>query len=85
MAIVVDERPDAVVMDVQMPGMDGPSTLREMHDTGGVVPPTVFLTASVLESELDALRQLPVVGVLSKPFDPMTLASELGQLLGWRQ
>ncbi len=83
LALVVEERPDAVVMDVQMPGLDGPATLRQMHAGGGEVPPTVFLTASVLESEVSELRQLAVVGVLSKPFDPITLASELGQLLGW--
>ncbi len=83
LALVADERPDAVVMDVQMPGMDGPATVRAMHEASEQVPPTVFLTASVLESQLAALQQLPVVGVLRKPFDPMTLAGELERLLGW--
>jgi CheY-like chemotaxis protein len=83
LAAVERERPDAVVMDVQMPGLDGPSTLRAMHDSGVPVPPTVFLTASVLAHEVAALLELPVQGVLGKPFDPMTLAGQLEQLLGW--
>ncbi len=84
LAAIIAERPDAVVMDVQMPGMDGPAALRAMHEAGrGDVPPTVFVTASVLDSELAALREMPVAGVLTKPFDPMTLAADLERLLGW--
>lgn len=83
LAAVAAHRPDAVVMDVQMPHMDGPATLRALHAEGGDVPPTVFVTASVLENDLAALREMPVAGVLTKPFDPMTFAAELEQLLGW--
>ena len=77
-------RPDVVVLDVMMPDMDGPEVLarirehRDLHDV-----PVVFLTASVVEAELDKLRMSPVSGVLSKPFNPMQLPTDLANLLGW--
>ncbi|KRF26613.1 hypothetical protein ASG95_04025 [Phycicoccus sp. Soil803] len=78
------EQPDAIVMDVMMPRMDGPTTaiaLRQDPATAGI--PIVLLTASVLAAERAALAELPVVGVLSKPFDPMLLPAELSAVLGW--
>lgn len=74
---------DAVLMDVQMPVMDGPEVLRALREQDPQGPPVVFLTASVLAGDLVTLQDLPVAGVLSKPFDPMTLPAELGALLGW--
>ncbi|WP_200961307.1 response regulator [Phycicoccus sp. Soil802] len=78
------EQPDAIVMDVMMPRMDGPTAaiaLRQDPATAGI--PIVLLTASVLAAERAALAELPVVGVLSKPFDPMLLPAELSAVLGW--
>lgn len=77
------ERPDAILLDVMMPGLDGPSTLvrlREDPETAGV--PVVFLTAKAIAAEVDRLRALGAAGVLTKPFDPMTLARELRAALG---
>ncbi len=77
------ERPDAILLDVMMPGLDGPSTLarlREDPDTASV--PVVFLTAKAIAAEVDRLRALGAAGVLTKPFDPMTLARELRAALG---
>jgi two-component system, OmpR family, response regulator len=77
------DRPDAILLDVMMPGLDGPSTLarlREDPETAGV--PVVFLTAKAIAAELDRLRSLGAAGVLTKPFDPMTLARELRAALG---
>ena len=78
------EQPDAIVMDVMMPRMDGPTAaiaLRQDPATAGI--PIVLLTASVLAAERAALAELPGVGVLSKPFDPMLLPAELSAVLGW--
>jgi CheY-like chemotaxis protein len=78
-----EEKPDAVLLDVMMPGLDGPSTLarlREDPTTAGV--PVVFLTAKAITAELDRLRSLGAAGVLTKPFDPMTLARDLRAVLG---
>lgn len=76
--------PDAVVLDVMMPVMDGPATLAAIRDSGVTYDlPVVFLTAGIVAADMDRLRSLPVSGVLHKPFDPMTLPSELAELLGW--
>lgn len=78
-----EERPDAVLLDVMMPGLDGPSTLARLREdpaTAGV--PVVFLTAKAIGAEVDRLRALGAAGVLTKPFDPMTLARDLRAVLG---
>ncbi len=77
-------RPDAVLLDVQMPGMDGPATLAALRSGRvGATVPVVFLTASVQEAQLADLLRLDVVTVLSKPFDPMTLPQQVSRVLGW--
>ena len=79
------DRPDAILLDVMMPGLDGPATLarlREEAETASV--PVVFLTAKNIAAEVDHLRSLGAAGVLGKPFDPMTLARDLKAALGSR-
>jgi CheY-like chemotaxis protein len=76
--------PDVILLDVMMPGQDGPATLaalRAQESTREV--PVVFLTAKAQSRERAALEELGAVGVLAKPFDPMTLGEELSALLGW--
>lgn len=83
--LVQDWRPDAVILDVRMPAMDGPevlSRLRANPQTSSV--PVVFLTAGARQSELSALAALGAQGVLDKPFDPVELSDRLHQLLGWQ-
>jgi CheY-like chemotaxis protein len=78
------ERPDAILLDVMMPDLDGPSTfklLRERAESADI--PVVILTAKVLQPGHDPFAGLPIAGVLGKPFDPMTLASQLARTLGW--
>ena len=76
--------PDVVVLDVMIPGMDGPATLAAIRATPAVAEvPVVFLTASVVEADMERLHSLPVSGVLGKPFDPMQLPTLLSELLGW--
>ena len=84
LAELSDWRPDVVLMDVMMPGMDGPTTLERIRSDPAIADiPVVFLTASVVDSELDRLRASSVAGVLAKPFDAMRLSAELGALLAW--
>ena len=68
--------PDIVLIDVMMPGMDGPTTLRRLRqDAKTANIPVVFMTARAQSRELDIFRTLGALGVIQKPFDPMTLAS----------
>ncbi|MET1006788.1 MAG: response regulator [Propionibacteriaceae bacterium] len=78
------DRPDVVLLDVMMPALDGPGTaalLREDPLTREV--PVIFLTAKTPLGEEQLASEPNVVGVISKPFDPMVLAQEINRLTGW--
>ena len=82
-AKAADEQPDFVLLDVMMPGMDGPATFAALHaDPRTAHIPVVFLTAKAMPSELARLKELGAAGVIMKPFDPMTLAKEARGILG---
>lgn len=82
LAATADWTPDVIVLDVMMPGLDGPSTLARLRSRPTTAAtPVVFMTAKVQASEVERWRALGVVGVLPKPFDPMTLAGELRRIL----
>jgi CheY-like chemotaxis protein len=73
-----DAHPDAILLDVMMPGLDGPSTLAALRSNPATANiPVIFLTAKAMVSELQRLRALGAAGVLTKPFDPMTLAVQV--------
>lgn len=76
--------PDFILLDVMMPGMDGPQTLerlRELVDIGEV--PVAFMTAKVQPGEVAHYRSLGARDVIIKPFDPMQLAAQVRQI--WSQ
>jgi CheY-like chemotaxis protein len=82
-ARAVAEKPDAILLDVMMPGIDGPDTLQALRAdpaTAGI--PVLFLTAKAMSSEVERLKQLGAVAVLTKPFDPMTLPAAVKAALG---
>ena len=84
MHIATTSPPDAILLDVMMPGLDGPATLallRGDHRTSGI--PVIFLTAKARPAERDRLMSLGVAGVLAKPFDPLELPAQIAALLGW--
>jgi diguanylate cyclase (GGDEF)-like protein len=75
------EKPDLVVLDVMMPGMDGPSLLRRMRSDPELARiPVIFMTAKVSTSETGRLRELSSIGIIAKPFDPMTLGKQVRAL-----
>lgn len=68
--------PDIILLDVMMPAMDGPTTLAHLRDNKVTAQiPVVFMTARAQSRELEVFRSLGAVGVIRKPFDPMTLAA----------
>jgi CheY-like chemotaxis protein len=74
--------PDVILLDVMMPVMDGPATLaalREDPKTAGI--PVIIMTARAQVRELDRFRALGAVGVIAKPFDPMTIAASVRSYL----
>jgi len=76
------EQPDAILLDVMMPEMDGLSTLEKLRAnpmTKNI--PVIFITAKDNLLDRDRLAQMGVKGVIPKPFDPMTLAEQVGQFL----
>jgi CheY-like chemotaxis protein len=78
-------RPHAILMDVMMPGMDGPTTFRQMQQNPDIANiPVILLTAKVQGVDQRRFADLGVAGVLFKPFDPLTLAADISSTLGWK-
>jgi len=76
--------PDMIVLDVMMPGMDGPTTLQALRKLPAVASvPAVFMTARVQQHEVDQYKEMGAIEVIRKPFDPMQLASTLTKI--WEQ
>ena len=83
LARVSSSTPQLVLLDVIMPGMDGPATLSAMRTRSGLaVVPVVFMTAKTEPDEVARLRGLGAIGVIAKPFDPMTLPGTVQAI--WR-
>jgi CheY-like chemotaxis protein len=81
-ALAVLEAPDAILLDMMMPEMDGPETLRRLRaDPATASIPVVFLTAKVQAG--DRAGPPGSAGLIRKPFDPTALADQVAQLLGW--
>lgn len=78
------ERPDAILLDVMMPDMDGPATLQQLRTNPATQSiPIIFLTAKVQSADRRRFAELGVQAVISKPFDPMRLAEQIATALGW--
>ncbi|ATH79571.1 MULTISPECIES: response regulator [unclassified Halomonas] len=76
--------PDMILLDVMMPGMDGPSTLAALRQRPALANvPVAFMTAKVQPHEVEQLIALGAESVIAKPFDPMTLAPQVRSL--WEQ
>ena len=70
--------PDIILLDMMMPGMTGKEVLLRIRDMPAFAQtPAVFMTARAQKSELEELRAIGAADVISKPFDPMTLAAQI--------
>jgi CheY-like chemotaxis protein len=75
-------QPDVVLLDVMMPSLDGPGTLARLRELPGHErTPVIFMTARAQSSELSRYIALGAVGVIVKPFDPMSLAASVRDTL----
>jgi CheY-like chemotaxis protein len=78
------QQPDVILLDVMMPEMDGIDTLCQLKSnqkTSSI--PVIFLTAKAQAEEKSQFQSLGVVDVITKPFNSMTLASQIARILGW--
>jgi CheY-like chemotaxis protein len=77
-------QPDAILLDVMMPAMDGPAMLAKLRATRATSHiPIVLLTSKVQAVHNGSFSHLPVAGILLKPFDPSRLANQIADALGW--
>lgn len=76
-------KPDLILLDVMMPDMDGPSTLKALRSMPQTTAtPVIFMTAKVQPHEMTLYKALGAIGVIPKPFDPMTLSQNITRLWG---
>lgn len=70
--------PDLILLDVMMPEMDGPTTLRELRNLPGFENiPAIFMTAKIQPDELEKYKKMGVIDIITKPFDPIKLADDI--------
>lgn len=70
-------RPDLALLDVMMPGLDGPGTFMRMRaDPELSAIPVIFVTAKAMPEEIERFRKMGAIGVIAKPFDPMQLSAQ---------
>ena len=74
----LENKPDLILLDVMMPGLDGKATFERLQENPELAKiPVVFMTAKVQIHEIDFYLKLGAAGVITKPFDPMTLAGDV--------
>ena len=79
-------RPDVILLDVMMPHLDGPGTLARIRERAEhQTTPVIFMTARAQSGEVDHYRALGALDVITKPFDPMSLAGDVRAILAARR
>lgn len=82
--VAAAEQPEAILLDVMMPDMDGPTTLQKLQENPATQHiPVLFLTAKVQTADHNPFAALGVQGIISKPFNPMLLSTQVATTLGW--
>lgn len=77
-----DFSPDFILLDVMMPDMDGPETLKALRELPATAStPVIFMTAKAQPHEIQRFRSLGALDVITKPFDPMTLSDRVAAIL----
>ncbi len=79
------EQPDAILLDIMMPDIDGVTLLQKLQESPTTQSiPVILLTAKVQQNNYKQYSQLPIIGVIAKPFDPLTLAEQVAKALKWQ-
>lgn len=80
--VAAENKPDVILLDMNMPILDGPSTLEALRTNEATKDiPVIFLTAKAMTQEIEKLKRMGATGVLTKPFDPTTLATQVQDIL----
>ncbi len=78
---IVVYKPQLVMLDWMMPGMDGPTLFGKMREDARTRDlPVVFITAKASSVEMEELRTLGAAGAISKPFSPKDLPDQLREI-----
>jgi CheY-like chemotaxis protein len=78
------EAPDAILLDMMMPDMDGRATLQKLKAQAETQTiPVILVTAKANQNNLETFKDLDIAAVFAKPFRPLKLAAEISQSLGW--
>jgi len=78
------EKPDAILLDAMMPNMDGPATFQKLQaDPSTKQIPVIMFTAKVQQADRKKFADIGVKEIITKPFDPMKLGSQIAAILGW--
>ncbi|MDJ0619833.1 MAG: response regulator [Calothrix sp. MO_192.B10] len=80
-----DFHPDAILLDVMMPDMDGPTTFEHLQanpDTKAI--PVILLTAKIQATDRRRYAQMGLKSAIAKPFNPLELAAQVANALGWQ-
>lgn len=78
---VNEYNPDLILLDVMMPEMDGPTTFKHLQSTEATKNiPVIFMTAKAQVHEVETFKEIGALGVITKPFDPMSLCDEIKEI-----
>lgn len=76
--LMLEIKPDLLLLDVMMSGMDGPTTLQRMRGSPNLAGiPVIFMTAKAMPDEISRFREMGAIGVIGKPFNAMTLSERV--------
>jgi CheY-like chemotaxis protein len=84
LVVAAREQPDAILLDVMMPDMDGPTTFQQLQNSPSTRQiPVILLTAKVQDSDRRRYEAMGMATTIAKPFDPLCLARQVAEALGW--
>lgn len=84
--VATTERPDAILLDISMPDMDGFDLFVQIQKNPATQAiPVIVLTSKVLARDRSRFADLPLAGVITKPFNPLSLGSQITDLLAWER